>query len=385
MGPLQDVKILEIGGIGPGPFCGMMLSDMGAELIRIDRIGQFKKLSSKYDVLARNRKSIVIDLKSSAGIEVVLRIIQKVDGLYEGFRPGVMEKLGIGPDVCLEHNPRLVYGRMTGWGQNGPLSKAAGHDINYIALSGALHGIGRQDEKPVPPLNLLGDFGGGGMLLAFGMVCALLEARQSGKGQVVDASILDGTIALMGMIHGFRASGMWSDARGCNLLDGGAHFYDTYETKDDKYIAIGAIEPAFYKLLRSLAQLNDSVFDDQMDKAKWPVQKEKLADIFKSRTRDEWCNLLEGSDACFAPVLDVREAAEHDHNMYRKSFCHVDGVLQNSPAPRFSRTQPEIKSAPPEPGEHTDVVLQDYGFKKDEIEELQSSGAVYCSAATGGK
>lgn len=376
MGPLQGVRILEIGGIGPSPFCGMMLSDMGADVIRIEKQGQFKRVNPRYDVLIRNRRSMMVDLKNTAGIEVVLRIIEQVDALQEGFRPGVIEQLGLGPEVCLERNPRLVYGRMTGWGQQGPLSRAAGHDINYIALSGALHGIGRPGEKPVVPLNLIGDFGGGGMLLAFGMVCALFEARQSGKGQVVDAAILDGAAALMAMIYGLRASGLWSDSRGRNLLDGGAHFYDTYETKDGKYISIGSVEPGFYKILRQHAGLTEPDFDEQMDSRKWPALKKKLEEVFKTKTRDEWCALLEGSDACFAPVLTTAEAAEHPHNHYRNTFIQNDGLLQQSPAPRFSRTSPEIRRKPPLPGEHTDQVLEEFGFEISEIDRLKSSGIV---------
>lgn len=376
MGPLKGLKIIEIGGIGPSPFCGMMLSDMGAEVIRIEKQGQFKRVNPRYDVLTRNRRSLMVDMKNPAGIDVVLRMIEQADALQEGFRPGVMEQLGLGPEVCLDRNPRLVYGRMTGWGQQGPLSHVAGHDINYIALSGALHGIGRPGEKPVVPLNLIGDFGGGGMLLAFGMVCALFEARQSGKGQVVDAAIIDGAAALMAMIYGLRASGLWSDRRGRNLLDGGAHFYDTYETKDGKYISIGSVEPGFYKTLRQLAGLNETDFDEQMDSQKWPALKKKLEKAFKTKTRDEWCGLMEGSDACFSPVLTTAEAAKHPHNRHRKTFIENDGLLQQSPAPRFSRTRPQIRRKPPLPGEHTDQVLEEFGFERFEIDQLKASGAV---------
>lgn len=383
MGPLQGVKILEIGGIGPSPFCGMMLSDMGADVIRVEKQGQFKRVNPRYDVLTRNRRSLMVDLKNPAGIDVVLRMIEQVDALQEGFRPGVMEQLGLGPEVCLQRNARIVYGRMTGWGQQGPLSRAAGHDINYIALSGALHGIGRPGEKPVVPLNLIGDFGGGGMLLAFGMVCALFESRQSGKGQVVDAAILDGAASLMAMIYGLRASGLWSDSRGRNLLDGGAHFYDTYETKDGKYISIGSVEPAFYSTLRRLAGLTDPDFDQQMDSRKWPALKEKLEKVFKTKTRDAWCKLMEGSDACFAPVLTTGEAAEHPHNRHRNTFIESDGLLQQSPAPRFSRTRPEIRRKPPLPGEHTDQVLKEFGFERSEIDQLKSSGIVSDQAVHG--
>jgi len=380
MGPLQGVKILEVGGIGPGPFCGMMLSDMGADVIRIEKKGQFKRISAQYDVLTRNRRSVIVNLKNQAGIDVVLRMVEKVDALQEGFRPGVMEHLGLGPDVCLMRNPKLVYGRMTGWGQDGPLSQAAGHDINYIALSGALHGIGRPDAKPVVPLNLIGDFGAGGMLLAFGMVCALFEARQSCKGQVVDAAILDGAAALMAMTCSLQASGLWSDIRGQNLLDGGAHFYDTYETKDGKFISIGSIEPEFYARLRQLADLTESDFDAQMDQGKWPTLKKKMEKTFKLKSRDEWCAIMEGSDVCFAPVLSITEAAEHPHNRQRNTFSCTDGLLQPSPAPRFSRTRPEIKGRPPIPGEHTDTVLKDFGFAPSEIKQLKADGTIADSA-----
>jgi alpha-methylacyl-CoA racemase len=376
MGPLQGVKVLEIGGIGPGPFCGMLLSDMGADVVRVERKQQFKRIRPQHDVLTRNRRSIVIDLKSETGIETVLRMVEQVDALQEGFRPGVMEQLGLGPDICLERNPRLVYGRMTGWGQDGPLSQAAGHDINYIALSGVLHAIGRPDARPVVPLNLIGDFGGGGMLLAFGMVCALLEARKSEKGQVVDAAIVDGAATMMAMNCGLKASGLWSDRRGRNLLDGGAHFYDTYETKDRKYIAVGSIEPAFYNLLRQKAELTDPAFDDQMDQRNWPEMKNRLKEIFKRKTRDQWCALLEGTDACFAPVLSLDEAAEHPHNLHRKAFSRIEGLLQPAPAPRFSRTRPEIKNRPPFPGEHTDSVLAEFGFAAEEINEMITDGVV---------
>lgn len=382
MGPLQGVKILEVGGIGPGPFCGMMLSDMGADVIRIEKKGQFKRISARHDILTRNRRSVIVNLKSQAGIDVVLRMVEKVDALQEGFRPLVMEHLGLGPDVCLKRNPKLVYGRMTGWGQDGPLSQAAGHDINYIALSGALHGIGRPESKPVVPLNLIGDFGGGGMLLAFGMVCALFEARQSGKGQVVDAAILDGAAALMAMTCSLRASGLWSDMRGQNLLDGGAHFYDTYETKDGKYISIGSIEPEFYARLRQLAQLDGPDFDAQMDQSKWPTLKKKMEIAFKSKTRDEWCTIMEGSDVCFAPVLSITEAAEHPHNRQRNIFNCADGLIQPSPAPRFSRTRPEIKSRPSLPGEHTEAVLKDFGFTPSEITLLKADGTIADSGKT---
>jgi len=376
MGPLEGVKILEVGGIGPGPFCGMMLSDMGAQVVRIERKGQFRFKETKYDVLLRNRRSIEIDLKKAEGVAAMLRMVEQVDGLQEGFRPGVMEKLGIGPDVCLARNPRLVYGRMTGWGQEGPLSGAAGHDINYISLSGVLHAIGRRGERPVPPLNLVGDFGGGGMLLAFGMVCALYEARNSGRGQVVDAAMVDGSASLMSAVYGTRASGLWSDRREENLLDGGAHFYDCYETADGKYISIGSLEPQFYALLLQKAGVDEKMFEDQMDRRKWPELKEKLKEIFKRKSRDEWCEIMEGTDVCFAPVLSLDEVSHHPHNRTRKTFIEVDGVLQPAPAPRFSRTNPELQSPPPVPGEHAQEVLAEFGFSKNEIEKLKKVEAL---------
>ncbi|MDX2446814.1 MAG: CaiB/BaiF CoA-transferase family protein, partial [Desulfobacterales bacterium] len=376
MGPLSGVKIIEVGGIGPGPFCGMMLSDMGADIIRVERKGGLSLSDPKYDLLTRNRKSISINLRNPQGAETLLKMIEQVDALQEGFRPGVMEKLGIGPDNCLKRNPRLVYGRMTGWGQEGPLARAAGHDINYIALSGALHSIGRKDQCPVPPLNLVGDFGGGGMLLAFGMVCALLETHKSGQGQVVDAAMTDGSATLMTMIYGLKAAGLWTDKPGTNLLDTGAHFYDTYETADKKFIAIGAIEPQFYELLLKLAEIDDPDFQNQLDFAQWPQLKEKLTILFKTKTRDAWCKIMEGSDVCFAPVLSMSEAPEHPHNKQRNTFIENNGVLQPAPSPRFSRTAPEIKNPPPTPGQDTESVLADFGFSVGEIDSLKSSEVI---------
>jgi len=376
MGPLSGVKIIEVGGIGPGPFCGMMLSDMGAEIVRVERKGGLSLSEPKYDILTRNRRSISINLRQSDGVATLLRMLEQVDALQEGFRPGVMEKLGVGPEVCLERNPKLVYGRMTGWGQEGPLAHAAGHDINYIALSGALHAIGRKDQNPVPPLNLVGDFGGGGMLLAFGMVCALFEARQSGRGQVVDAAMTDGSAALMAMIYGLKAAGLWTNQPGKNLLDTGAHFYDTYETSDGKFIAIGSIEPQFYEQLLKLAKIEDPDFLNQLDFNHWPQLKEKLAVVFKTKTREAWCQIMEGSDVCFAPVLSMSEAPEHPHNKHRKTFTEMDGVLQPAPAPRFSRTKPAINRSPPIPGQDTLAVLGDFGFSIEEIDSLRAKEVI---------
>ncbi|MEK6192663.1 MAG: CoA transferase [Deltaproteobacteria bacterium] len=371
MGPLEGIKILEVGGIGPGPFCGMMLSDMGADIVRIERRGGLSLTDPKYDLLTRNRRSVFIDLRKPEGVETVLKMVEQVDALQEGFRPGVMEKLGLSPEVCLERNPKLVYGRMTGFGQEGPLAKAAGHDINYISMSGALHAIGRKGEKPVPPLNLVGDFGGGGMMLAFGMVCALFEAQKSGKGQVVDTAMIDGSAALMAMIYGLKAAGLWTDRCGVNLLDTGAHFYDTYETADGKFISIGSIEPQFYALLLELAEIDDPEFKEQFDRTKWSSLKTKLDDLFKTKTRDVWCDLMEGTDICFAPVLSLDEAPQHPHNQKRMTFVEVEGVVQPAPAPRFSRTKPELKTAPPIPGQDTQLVLEDFGLTVDEIEALK--------------
>ncbi len=376
MGPLKGMKIVELGGIGPGPYCAQMLADMGADIIRVDRKGTVGNDREKFNVLHRSRRSIAVDLKKPQGVETVLKLIEQSDALIEGFRPGVMERLGLGPDVCLERNPRIVFGRMTGWGQDGPIANAAGHDINYIALSGALHAIGRPGEPPVPPLNLVGDFGGGGMLLAFGIMCAVYEARNSGKGQVVDAAMVDGAASLMNMFFGLYAGGIWGENKGTNLLDGGAHFYDTYETSDNKWISIGSIEPQFYALLLKHAEIEDPDFQNQMDVSKWPELKEKIAKIFKSKTRSEWCDIMEGTDVCFAPVLSFDEAFNHPHNVERKTFVEVDGVTQAAPAPRFSRTAPEIQGPPPGPGQHNEEALKDWGFSGDEIEVLKSLDAI---------
>ena len=374
MGPLAGLRVIELAGIGPGPFCGMMLSDMGAEVIRVERIGSGG--GRPKDVLARNRRSIALDLKDPRGVEAVLKLVESADALFEGFRPGVTERLGLGPDECMARNPKLVYGRMTGWGQEGPMSQAAGHDINYIGLAGALHGIGRAGERPVPPLNLVGDFGGGGMLLAFGLVCALLEARSSGEGQVVDAAMVDGAATLMAMFFSMGASGAFSDKRGTNLLDGGAHFYDTYETRDGKFICLGSIEPQFYALLVEKAGLDGDRFAAQMDAARWPEYKAELAEVFKTKTRDEWCAIMEGTDVCFAPVLSIFEAPDHPHNKARNSFVEIDGVMQPAPAPRFSRSEVGVQHGARQPGEDTVAVLEAHGFTADEISDLQSAGVI---------
>lgn len=376
MGPLSGMKIIEIAGIGPGPFCGMMLSDMGAEVIRVNRVGAQPGLALGKDVLARGRRAIAVDLKRPEGAGVVLRLCENADAFFEGFRPGVAERLGIGPEQCMARNPKLVYGRMTGWGQTGPLAMAAGHDINYISLSGALHAIGRKGGRPVPPLNLIGDFGGGGMLLAFGLVCGLLEAQRTGKGQVVDAAMVEGSAALMAMFFSMLDMGMFSEERGTNLLDTGAHFYDAYETKDGKYISVGSIEPQFYAELVQKAGLDPKRFAPQMDFSKWPEFKEELIRVFKTKTRDEWCAMMEGSDVCFAPVLSIVEAPNHPHNQARGTFVKIDGLLQPAPAPRFDRTVPEIRHGSHSPGQDTDSVLADYGFTQDEISALKGKGVV---------
>ncbi len=379
MGPLAGVRIIELAGIGPGPFCAMMLADMGADVIRVDRAGAVRggdPSTPPADVMNRGRRSIGVDLKSPGGVETVMRLVESADALMEGFRPGVTERLGLGPDDCLARNPALVYGRMTGWGQDGPYAHAAGHDINYISLAGALDSYGRRGQAPVPPINMVGDFGGGGMYLAFGMVCAILEARGSGQGQVVDAAMVDGAASLMSFIHGFRAMGVWNDERGTNMLDTGSHFYDVYETSDGRYVSIGSIEPQFYAELREKLELTDPKWDQQMSRSAWPELKEELAAIFKTRTRDEWCDVMEHTDICFAPVLSLAEAPQHPHNVHRGTFIEYEGITQPRPAPRFSRTDSEIQRPPAHAGQHTDEVLSDYGFGADEIASLRDSGAI---------
>ena len=375
MGPLKGLKIIEMAGIGPGPFCGMVLADLGAKIIRVDRASAIGT-GSKQDAANRGKKSIAVDLKSEDGVEVVLKLVETADAIFEGFRPGVMERLGLGPDVCSKRNERIVFGRMTGWGQEGPLANAAGHDINYISLTGALAAIGRPGSPPVPPLNLIGDFGGGGMLLALGLVAALLESKESKKGQVVDAAMTDGSALLMTMIYTMQSSGVWKTSMGSNLLDGGSHFYDTYECKDGKFISLGSIEPQFYALLCQIAELDESIFGNQMSRDSWPEQKEAIKKIILDKTRDEWCELMEGTDVCFAPVLDMSEAPKHPHNVERKTFIDLEGVTQPAPAPRFSRTEPEVVSSPSVVGEHTDEVLTSIGFSDEDINTLKTSGAV---------
>jgi alpha-methylacyl-CoA racemase len=379
MGPLDGIKILEFAGLGPAPFTAMMLADMGAEVLRIDRPWEVRSSSPvepSKDVLNRGRMSVGIDLKNPNGVEAVFELLKTADALIEGYRPGVMERLGLGPDICQEKNPRLVYGRMTGWGQDGPLAHAAGHDINYIALAGVLNAIGRKGEAPVPPLNLVGDFGGGGMLLAFGILCALLEREKSGRGQVIDAAMVDGAAILMTMFYGFRAMGIWEDERGTNLLDGGAPFYDVYECKDGKFISLGALEPQFYAKLFELLGISREDLPDQMDRSQWPGIKEMVAQTVRTKTRKEWQDLLEGSDACFAPVLNMDEVAEHPHNVERKTFIEIDGVRQPAPAPRFSRTIAEVSRPPAHPGQNTDEALRKWGFSEEKIQSLRIAEAI---------
>ena len=378
-GPLEGIRIIELQGIGPGPFCGMMLADMGADVVRVDRAANVRggdPGTPPVDVLARNRRSLGVDLKNPDGAEVVLKLVEGADGLVEGFRPGVMERLGIGPEECLARNPKLVYGRMTGWGQDGPYAPWSGHDINYISLAGALGAIGRKGQAPVPPLNLVGDFGGGGMLLAFGMVCGILEAQRSGRGQVIDAAMVDGAAVLAGFIWGLRAMGVWQDERGTNLLDTGSHFYDVYECADGEYISIGSIEPQFYTELLDKLGMADQELPAQMSRADWPEMKRRVSGLFLTRTRAEWCEIMEHTDICFAPVLTPAEAPEHPHNVARSTFVEVAGVTQPAPAPRFSRTATEVPAPPAHAGQHTDALLAEAGFDATDIAKLRDTGAV---------
>ncbi|MGQ0823580.1 MAG: CaiB/BaiF CoA transferase family protein [Actinomycetota bacterium] len=379
MGPLQGVKIVELAGIGPGPFAGMLLSDMGADIVRIDRAQQVNPAGfdrQNLEPLYRGRRSIGVDLKNPEGVETVLRLVEGADALFEGFRPGVTERLGLGPDVCLARNPRLVYGRMTGWGQDGPMAHAAGHDINYIALAGALAHFGREGAKPTPPINLVGDFGGGGMFMAFGIVCGILEARASGTGQVIDVAMVDGAAVLMAMMWGLKAIGFWDERLGINVLDTGAPFYDTYETADGKFVSLGSLEPQFYAELLQRAGLADDDLPAQMDRSGWETLRARFTQLFRTKTRAEWDGILRGSDACYAPVLTMSEAARDEHMTARNSIIERDGVFQPAPAPRFSRTAPEVRHPAPWPGQQTDDALADWGFATDEIVKLRETGAI---------
>jgi alpha-methylacyl-CoA racemase len=376
---LQGVKIVELAGIGPGPFAGMLLSDMGADIVRVDRAGQVNPASfgkPNLEPLYRGRRSIGVDLKKPEGVEVVLRLVEQADALVEGYRPGVTERLGLGPDVCLARNPKLVYGRMTGWGQDGPMAQAAGHDINYIALAGALAHFGRAGGKPTPPINLVGDFGGGGMFMAFGVVCGILEAQRSGKGQVLDVAMIDGSAILMTMMWGLKQIGFWDESLGVNVLDTGAPFYDTYETADGKFISLGSLEPQFYaELIERLGLAGDDL-PQQMDRTGWDTLRARFTVLFKTKTRDEWDAVLAGSDACYAPVLTMSEATENEHIKARNTIIERGGVPQPAPAPRFSRTAPRVERDAPWPGQHTDEALADWGIAADEITKLHETGAI---------
>jgi alpha-methylacyl-CoA racemase len=382
-GPLSGIKIIELAGIGPSPFTAMMLADAGAQVLRLERAapGAPERAAEEsgpyWDLLCRSRRSVGIDLKHPDSVELVLRLAETADGLIEGFRPGVAERLGVGPEACWARNPKLVYGRMTGWGQDGPMASMAGHDINYIALGGALWSLGRAGELPVPPLNLVGDFGGGGMLLAFGMVSALLEAARSGQGQVVDAAMVDGASVLMTMIHSFHVSGLWNEERGNNMLDSGAPFYEVYETSDGKYLAVGGIETQFYaKLLEGMGLAGDDTLPGQNDKSQWPAMKERFAAVFRTKTRDEWSAIFDGTDACVVPVLSPWEVAEHPHNQARDTYVEVEGIVQPAPAPRFSRTPSAISRPPSPPGADTISGLVEWGIPEDTVASLRASGAL---------
>jgi alpha-methylacyl-CoA racemase len=377
VGPLDGVRVVEIASLAPAPFGCMILSDLGADVLRVERPESCQPgRPEPVDPLTRGRRSIGLNLKAPAGVELLLKLVTAADVLVEGFRPGVTERLGFGPDVCAQRNPGLIYARMTGWGQEGPLAQTAGHDIDYIAISGALHPIGRAGERPVPPLNLVGDFGGGGMLLAIGVLAALVERQRSGLGQVVDAAMVDGSALLTSFIYGLRARGGWRDERGVNLLDGGAPFYDTYAAADGKFVAVGALEPQFYAALLAGLGLADADLPGQMDVSGWPVLRQRFAAVFAQRTRDEWAAVFAGTDACVAPVLSQSEVAGHPHNAARRVFAETGGVTQPQPAPRFARTTPDRPSPPVRPGADTDAVLAGLGLGKAEIAGLRDSGVV---------
>jgi len=377
-GPLKGLKIIEMGGIGPGPLCAMLLADMGADVLRIDRnqpSGLGTPKPARFDLLHRNRRSVSINLKTTGGIEALLRLVERADVIIDPFRPGVMERLGLGPDSCKEKNPRLVFARMTGWGQNGPLSQAAGHDINYLALSGVLDMIGPR-ERPIPPLNLAADMGGGAMFLAFGILAAVFEAQRSGQGQVVDVCMVEGASYLNTGTLGLLAANLWSKQRADNTLDGGAPFYRTYETRDGRFVAIGSLEAKFYALLLEKLGLKREEQPAQHDRAHWPEMHRKFEELFRTKTRDEWCELMEGSDVCFAPVLTPAEAAVHPHNRFRNSFIEVNGILQPAPAPRFERTPTAAPRGPSEPGADTEAGLAAWGFSEAEIRILKENGEI---------
>ena len=382
MGPLEGLKIVELAGIGPGPFCAMLLADMGAELVRVDRAANVGHDTdrdgndARFNLLTRGRRNIAVDLKNKDGVAAVLRLIDQADALIEGFRPGVMERLGLGPDICLARNKRLVYGRMTGWGQDGPIAHIAGHDINYIALSGALATIGSAGGPPIPPLNLVGDFGGGALYLAMGVLAGIIRAKASGEGQIIDCSMVEGAASLMTSMYGALASGAWVEERGRNRTDGGAHFYHVYETKDGEHISVGSIEPQFYKLLLTHTGLEGAELPTQNDRTQWPAMQERFAAVFKQKTRAEWVTIMQQTDICFAPVLKMSEAIQHEHNRRRDSFVEVDGIAQPAPAPRFSATPTRVQRPPARAGENTDDILRDWGFSAAEIATLHQSSAV---------
>ena len=364
MGPLSGIKIVEFAGLGPGPFCGMILADMGADVIVVDRIENYGKAKTN-DLASRGKKSIAVDLKNPKSKDLIHSLVKNVDALLEGLRPGKMEKLGYGPDDLLSINPKLIYGRMTGWGQTGSFSPEAGHDINYIALTGALGAMGSKDTPPFPPLNLVGDFGGGGMLLAMGICAALVESSKSGKGQVIDAAMTDGSALLMTMMYGMYSAGQWKDQRDSNLLDGAAHFYGCYECKDNKYISIGSIEPQFYAALIRCMQLDETTFNNQFDQKQWPELKKIVSERFKTRTRDEWCEIFKGNDVCFAPVLSLQESVNYQHNKDRKTFVEIAGINLPAPAPRFSRTESEVKHPPLKVGSNTQEIIDELNLTMD--------------------
>jgi alpha-methylacyl-CoA racemase len=379
MGPLAGIKVVELASIGPGPFCCMLLADMGAEVVRVDRaanVGRSQDDAHRYALLTRSRRNVAVDLKKPQAVAAVLRLIDQADALVEGFRPGVMERLGLGPELCLKRNPKLVYGRMTGWGQDGPIAHTAGHDINYIALSGALHTIGQPGGPPVPPLNLVGDFGGGALYLAMGLLAGILSARATGKGQVVDCAMVEGAASLMTGMYGALAAGTWIEQRGSNRTDGGAHYYGVYETKDNEHVAVGSIEPQFYALLLRHAGIDPDTIPPQSDRQKWPEIKAKLAAIFKTRTRAEWVEIMQQTDICFAPVLRMSEAMRDPHNVARASFVTIAGVEQPGPAPRFLGTPTSVQHPPARAGEHTKEVLAEWGFTNAEIDALYRDSAV---------
>lgn len=384
-GPLSGYRLIEIAGIGPTQLTGMLLADMGAEIVRVERLGPVDlgvPMPVRYKLMNRSRRSLAVDLKKPQGKDIILDLCASADALFEGFRPGVMERLGLGPDECMQRNERLVYGRMTGWGQDGPLAKTAGHDPNYIGIAGVLGSIGKRDEAPAYPLNLIGDFGGGALYLAMGLLAAMLETAKSGKGQVVDAAMVDGAASMMTTFYGLLAAGIWKEQRSSNILDGGAHFVNTYRTKDNKFIVVGAIEDRFYRKLLDKLEISDpDLRTQQHDRERWPEFAERFQQIFLTRTRDEWCEIFADSDACFAPVLSLTEATQHPHAQARNAYAGIDGVIQPAPAPRFSRTPSEIQSPPPEPGQHTKQILLEWGFSKERINGLVKDNIISVPAA----